>query len=310
MKAKQLSLIGTVWFSVSQNIAIRWFNTVGYKIDANAIVLMTELCKICMVCTLCRVWLHKSPTPGPVRWGFAVNALLYIGTNLLSYILLESIDVGLYTILLQHKVLLVVGLSSLVLKRSYSWMQWFACVLLMFGIVLSRGGGDVSNERLIPGSILVLVVVQGLCSSFSAVWMEKMMKREDAMDRDPIYDFLTDSLQMYVFSFPCYVALASTSFGSHTLPINPSMLLVLNGACCGLFIGSIFKYYSATVRTFVQGTTVIISVWVSFVLLNERMSWGLVIGTVCVVGGGVTFQTSARASEFLKMKTPTQVGSI
>ena len=292
---KSLSLIGTVWFSVSQSLVIRWFNTLGHNIDANTMVLMTELCKIAIVSTLCRGWLHKSPFPGPVQWGFAVNALLYIGTNLLSYVILESIDVGLYMILIQHKVLLVVGLSSIVLKRSYTRMQWFACVLLMLGIVLAqyRLNGAKQSEHPIRTSILVLVVVQGLCSSFSGVWMEKMMKRDDDLDtepRDPLYDILTDSLQMYGFSLPFYVALASNSFGTHTLPILPSIFLVINGACCGLCIGSIFKYYSAAVRTFVQGATVILSVWISVVLLNEHLSWGLGFGTVCVVGGIVVFQ--------------------
>ena len=90
-------------------------------------------------------------------------------------------------------------------------------------------------------------------------------------------------------SLPFYIALAATSFGSHTLRILPNVALVINGACCEMFIGSVFKYYSATVRTFVQGATVILSVWISVALLKERMTWGLGFGTVCV-GGIMAFQ--------------------
>ena len=102
---KSLSLIGTVWFSVSQSLAIRWINTVGYNLDANVMVLSTEVTKILLVCSLCMVWFRKTPFPGPVRWGFAVNALLYAVTNTLTYLILERADLTTYLVLSQQKFL-------------------------------------------------------------------------------------------------------------------------------------------------------------------------------------------------------------
>ena len=54
-----------------------------------------------------------------------------MGTNLLTFAILERMHVGLYLVLIQHKVLLVVGLSVIVLRRAYSARQWAACLLLM-----------------------------------------------------------------------------------------------------------------------------------------------------------------------------------
>jgi len=318
---KKLSLIGTVWFHVSQNLAIRWFNIEGHRLDANFMALATEICKVFIVCILCRGWLHKTPFPGPIRWGFMVNALLYIGTNILTYVILESIDAGLYMVLIQHRILLVVFLSTVVFKRSYSRIQWFACLLLMFGIMLAEYKKTFTDsEHDTKFSAVLLILAQGLCSSFSGVWIEKMMKRQsiqsgkkapepqkeeeqlsfiekekhggilaEIMADNTFYDFLTDSCQMYLMSVPFYGLLTLTSTGTHTLPVVPSLALVVNGACVGLFIGSIFKYSSATVRSFVQGAVVIVAVWLSAAFLHETLTMELALGTVCVVGGILLF---------------------
>lgn len=280
--AKVLSVAGTIWFSASQVLAIRWCHTAGYTVDGNAVVLMSEMTKMFAVVILCSVWLRKTPFPGPVRWGFVVNAVLYMGTNLLSYVILESIDAGLYIVLMQHKVLLIVALSTLIFKRSYTWTQWLGCLMLMGGLVLVNFNPNGNNS--VSVHVLVLVLVQGVCSSFSSVWMEKMMKRgNDCGEADVLYDYFTDSLQMYAFSLPFYAVFATTTIGKHTLPNVLSAGLVLNGACCGIFIGSVLKYFSATTRAFVQGATVVLVVWTSVLFSDENCTWRLASGTVLIV---------------------------
>ena len=283
-----LSESGTVFFSVTYIFAIKWSNNVGYKIDGNAVVLATEFTKICASVALCHTYVHKTPFPGPVRWGFAVNALLYMGTNLLTFYILESIDAGLNIVLGQHKILLIVGLSTVVFQRSYTKTQWTGCVMLMVGVAVTLM--QKSGSYTAPPATLAMVLAQGLCSSFSGVWMEKMMKRTTpSAGATAFYDFLTDSLQMYAFSLPCYAALATTSISTHTLPALPTTLLVLNGACNGLFIGSVFKYFSAATRAFVQGATVLLVVWISVFFSGEAATVRLAAGTVLVVAGVSAF---------------------
>ena len=280
-----VSVAGAVWFSVSQTVAIRRCNLAGYKIDIGATVFLTELLKMCSIVIICCGFLRKTPFPGPVRWGFCVNALLYIGTNIISFVVLESLDAGTYMILVQHKVVLVMALSSAVLGKSYSWTQWLGCLMLVAGIVLVLFRP--SGLQAVPPNVMGLVFAQGLCSSFSGVWMEKMLRRSD--DGDAFYDFLADSFQMYAFSLPCYAALSVRSSGTHTLPVIPSVALVVNGAFCGLFIGSVFKYFSAATRTFVQGAAVVLSVWISVVLGWQVATWKLGGGTLLVVLGICAF---------------------
>ena len=282
--SKIISVAGTMWFSASQTLAIRHFHTEGYKIGGSAIVLMSEMAKLCAVATMCSAWLRKTPFPGPVRWGFLVNAVLYIGTNLLSYVILESLDAGLYTVLMQHKVLLIVALSTIVFRRSYTWVNWLGCIMLVCGLALVNF--DPNGNHSVPAETLLLVLAQGACSSFSSVWMEKMMKRggdSHGDQADALYDYFTDSIQMYAFSLPFYAALATTATGAHTLPHIYSAGLVINGACCGIFIGSVLKYFSAATRTFVQGATVVIVVWASVVFSDEPFTWRLAAGTVLII---------------------------
>ena len=285
----KLSLVATVWFSVSQSIAIRYFNERGWSMDKNFMTLATEACKILFACAASFGMLGKSPFPDKWRYGFVVNSVLYMGTNLLTYAILERVNVGVYLVLVQHKVLLVVGLSTVIFKRTYTKGQWFACVLLMIGLMCTRMDENASMPSLFA---VGLIVAQGMCSSFSGVWIEKMMK-DNTEKSDALHAFLTDSIQMYVFGLPFYgVVYMVSAPEEHTLPFKYMCALLVNGACCGLFIGSIFKFYSSVVRIFVQGVTVVLTVWTSVAFMNEQSSWGLGMGTAAVVGGIVLFNTA------------------
>jgi drug/metabolite transporter (DMT)-like permease len=273
-----LSLVGTIWLSTSQSVAIRVFNTQGFRLNSTYQVLLTELTKIVLVCLTCWTWLRKTPFPGPIRWGYLVPVFLYTGTNLLTYRILERVDVGIYTVLAQHKILLVACLSSLVLKRKYTRRQWASCLVMMFGIAYTQAEQLESTPTLVIGS---LIVAQGVCSSLAGIWMEKMMKKQSS---DPFYFFLTDSLQMYLMSLPWYLCLWWTMPNqAHTLTPSRTFALAVNGACGGLFIGSIFKFYSSLVRSYVQCISVIIVMWVSVSYLGESFTWEKCVGTMMVI---------------------------
>lgn len=281
------SILGTLWFSVSQNIAIRWLNTQNYTLNASGLVMATEICKIAIASAVCVGWLKKPAFPRPIRWGFVVNSALYTITNVLTYSILAEIDVGLYTVLAQHKILLVMGLSSVFFARTYTPVQWGSSLILMAGIMLTQAE-KVSTTNAPNLGALALIFVQGLCSSFSSIWIEKMMKRTEEND-NMFYTFLTDSIQMYAFGLPFYAVLFYASTAQHTLPPGPSTALVVNGALCGIFIGSIFKYYSATLRTFVQGMTVVICFAADIILFSKQLKISEFVGAFCVLAGNLIF---------------------
>jgi drug/metabolite transporter (DMT)-like permease len=290
----QASMVGTLWFSVSQSVAVRWCNATGRALDANWMVLATELCKIAISCLICWGWLRKPPFLGPVRWGFVVSAMLYAVTNTLTYVILESTDLGVFLVLSQQKILWTVALSKAVLGKAYTARQWWACLLLMLGMAAANRGkvgggrGDGGDDAAaVSGFALALIAVQAACSALASVWIEKMMKRDAGHDEDPLHTFFTDSVQMYVMGIPFYVAgyALAASKPPGALPPGTLMLgaLVLNAACTGLFVGSVFKFYSSVVRCFLQGVSMVLSVLLAWFVLSEPLSPGFVLGATMVV---------------------------
>ena len=156
-----------------------------------------EICKmlLCLVCMNC-IKRHKMQ----IRWGFLVNALLYALVNTLAFYIPNIIEPAIYAVLIQHKMLWVVVFSSLILQRQFKPVQYVALFAVCWGcmfVKMSDTGGDIS-----AGAIL-MIITQGICSSLSSIWIEKMMKTETRaiVSEDPkkqkLYWFLADSLQMY-----------------------------------------------------------------------------------------------------------------
>lgn len=275
-------------FSASQNAAIRWCSLAGYTFNAPIVILTSEIFKIVFASAICIAALNKTPFPGPIRWGFSVNAGLYVVTNTLTFFILRNLDVSLYTVLSQHKMLFVLFLSTILLKKTYTVLQWAACMLVAIGIMAAQYSRVQDDHKQVNGTIAGLIITQGLCSAFSSIWIEKMMK-QDKCDTSVFYTFLTDSLQMYIFSLPIYVIMAYLDLSTHTLPGTLTLALAINGACSGLFVGSILKYFSATVRALVHGGTVVISLILGHVLFYEHIGLTEACGAICVIGGIVMF---------------------
>lgn len=276
-----LSLIGAIWFSVSQAVAIRWFNKHGYNLNTASLVLGSELCKIAIAYTTCIWWFKKPGFPSSIQWGYSVVSFMYAITNICTYSILSKVDVGLYTIISQFKIIIVMILSKIVLTRTFTYTQWGASILLMIGIVLTEIE-TIQTPKVEDIDVLSIIFFQGLCSSFANVWIEKMMKSQKSQD-NVLYEFLTDSIQMYLFGIPVYVVLYFVNVQEHSLPIAPTLTLVINGAGCGIFIGSIFKYYSAITRTFVQGVTIILCVVADVMLFTKEIKQMDLIGMAFVI---------------------------
>ena len=152
------AVAGAAWFSSSQALAIRWCITQGYKIDPTRLVLAAELLKIASVVVIVKCVLKRPVFPGPWRHGFALCTVLYMGTNLLEYVILQHTSIGTYMVLIQHKALTIMALSTGVLGKQYAAKEWAACLLLIIGVVCTHGG---AGEYAVSFLATVLIVVQG-----------------------------------------------------------------------------------------------------------------------------------------------------
>jgi drug/metabolite transporter (DMT)-like permease len=118
------------------------------------------------------------------------------------------IEPSIYSVLIQHKLIWVVVFSLILLKKSFGVQQYVSLIVVCYGCMLvkmSNIDGDIS------AAAVVLIIVQGICSSLPSVWIEKMMKVEDRPkvsedeSKQKLYWFLSDSFQMYMFGIPIFL---------------------------------------------------------------------------------------------------------
>ena len=255
-----------------------------YTFNASFYLLIIEFCKmlLCLVCMNC-IKRHKMQ----IRWGFLVNALLYALVNTLAFYIPNIIEPAIYAVLIQHKMLWVVVFSSLILQRQFKTLQYVALFAVCWGCMLvkmSDTGGDIS-----AGAVL-MIIVQGVASSLSSIWIEKMMKTETRaiVSTEPktqqLYWFLADSLQMYMFGIPIYAASAILNPHQINVPFSYALALVGVGTIQGLSLGAVFVYYNSVVRSIISAVVIVI-----LAVLHGVFSTQIVLGIAFVVLGVVAY---------------------
>ena len=109
-------------------------------------------------------------------------AVIYGIMNILSFISLQNISAGIFTIVAQCKILTTAVFSSLILQRSYSWTKWRALFALMMGVLLfsepiwgdpekHKTEGD-ANTFVGMAAVLIEVTLSG----FASIYFEKVIK--------------------------------------------------------------------------------------------------------------------------------------
>ena len=255
-----------------------------YVFNASFYLLIIEISKM-LLCLVCMNCIKRQKVQ--LRWGFLVNALLYAIVNTLAFYIPNIIEPAIYSVLIQHKMLWVVLLSTVLLKREFATVQYVALFAVCFGCMLvkmSDKGGDIS-----AGAVL-MIITQGICSSLSSVWIEKMMKSEQRaiVSENPktqkLYWFLADSLQMYLFGVPIYAAGAFLNPRPINIPFPYALTLVAAGVIQGLSLGAVFVYYNSVVRSIISAVVIVI-----LAVLHGVFSTQIVLGIGLVVLGVVAY---------------------
>ena len=152
--------------------------------------------------------------------------------------------------------------SILVLKKSFSIKQYAALITVCSGCILTKLS---ANTIIVSESGLLLVFFQGICSSLSSVWIEKMMKVSERpvvspnTSKNKLYWFLADSFQMYLFAVPIYFFGAySHSEITNTLPLHAFVTIIGLSVLNGLSLGAVFVYHSSIVRSIVAAVVIVL----------------------------------------------------
>mmetsp|Transcript_6122 Transcript_6122/g.21695 ORF Transcript_6122/g.21695 Transcript_6122/m.21695 type:complete len:172 (-) Transcript_6122:503-1018(-) len=113
------------------------------------IVCLTETCK-CFLCGLerCIAVIQRRHSMKQTLEGkyfsplVVVLSLLYFGQNNLTYHALSLVEPGLYSVMIQLKIVFIALFSTLILKRKYSSRQWISFLLLAIGCSVSQVSMD------------------------------------------------------------------------------------------------------------------------------------------------------------------------
>jgi len=253
------AVVSAVFASVSLNLFLK-FASAHYIYNVPLILLLVECSKliVCLVGLLC----ISRQRNCPVRFGFIVNSVLYAIVNYLSHVITRTMPVSIYSVLIQHKLIWVVLFSILVLKKSFSIKQYAALITVCSGCILTKLS---ANTIIVSESGLLLVFFQGICSSLSSVWIEKMMKVSERpvvspnTSKNKLYWFLADSFQMYLFAVPIYFFGAySHSEITNTLPLHAFVTIIGLSVLNGLSLGAVFVYHSSIVRSIVAAVVIVL----------------------------------------------------
>ena len=269
--------------SVLSNLSMHFISE-QYTYNVAVILLLIE-CVNLGICFCIMRYLSGSQRFA-IRWGFLVNAILYSVVNVLTHVITSLIRPSMYAVLIQHKLIWVVVFSILILQKSFKPIQYVSLLLVCIGcafVKMSSHGGDVTPLA------LFYIVVQGICSSLSSVWIEKMMKTDqrpiisENETEQKLYWFLSDSFQMYLFVVPIYLFGSYHSDTPMTLPFGLGAFLVILGVVQGLSLGAIFVYHSSVVRSLVSAIVIVILA-IEHGLFTVQIVGGIIMVVVGVLG--------------------------
>jgi UDP-sugar transporter A1/2/3 len=103
-------------------------------------------------------------------------AVIYGTMNILSFVALQYIGAGEFTICAQLKILTTAGFAVVVLGRSLTSTKWRALCLLVLGCILvaspSFNGGDEKGGN--PAFGYIAVTVEVCLSGFASIYFEKV----------------------------------------------------------------------------------------------------------------------------------------
>jgi drug/metabolite transporter (DMT)-like permease len=253
-----LSIVLAIVASTSLNLVVSHVAS-KYTYNIAFVLLMVESLKL-LLCSI-GMRLISNKNYFKIRWGFLVNALLYSVVNVLTHHITILVPSSIYNVLIQHKILWVVIFSIIILKRHFSKIQYMSLILILTGCILLKMT-DTSSS--ISNMGIILIVLQGICSSLSSVWIEKMMKKEERCiisedeKKQKLYWFLNDSFQMYMFGIPVYIiGNYTTNISTVDVPFHLYLLMILISVINGIALGAIFVYYSSVVRSMISAIVIV-----------------------------------------------------
>lgn len=286
---------------------LRKYTTQHENVSSKEILFVSEILKIIfsLYMIVYDVDGSKSDAPGSglgkVSWlifnsqKMLVLAAIYGAMNILSFVALEYIGAGEFTICAQLKILTTAGFSVLILRTSLSWTKWRALGLLVFGCILvaspnfSNGhesNGGISSQLFGYAAVLTEVILSG----FASIYFEKVVK-----STTEVITIWERNFQLGLYSLLMYGGIIMyegfTSVGAEDVVHRSAwsgwsittLIVAILGATGGLLVAATLKYADSILKTLAAAGAIVLSTVLGHYLLDGPLDVVVSIGAIVTI---------------------------
>ena len=289
---------------------IRKYSTMTENVSPKEILLVGEIIKICIAGYLlldnAETRAEDTSAQGTgmkrLRWlvdhsgKMFVLAMIYAAMNILSFVALQYIGAGEFTICAQLKILSTAGFSVLVLGTSLSWTKWRALSQLVLGCVLvaspnftaqGEAGAPLAEDD--SKAFLQLlgygaVLTEVLLSGFASIYFERVVK-----STTEVVTIWERNFQLAIYSMAVYVVYiiydvhsgARTSIGAGWTFLTFGVSLF--GAVGGLLVAATLKYADSILKTMAAAGAIVLSTVLGHVWMDGPFGLIVCIGAVTTI---------------------------
>lgn len=214
-----------------------------------------------------------------------IPGVLFLFQNNLLYISLKRLPAALYQVMYQLKILTTTYFSVLILKRKLSLTRWFACFLLIFGVVMipkkSKHSSIEPNSGLSEFIIgLFAAFTSSFTSGLGAVVLEKVLKDADERAHTGNGEFQTTvwgrnvilALVGIIGGVPLAYFSSKDLIKEHGLfqGFSPFVLLVIClNAGTGFVVVAVLKYADGILKCFCNALSIVLITLISWLFLGD-----------------------------------------
>ena len=214
-------------------------------------------------------------------------AIIYLAMNVLSFVALQYIGAGEFTVCAQLKILTTAGCSVVILGTSLSSGRWRALLLLVLSCILvaspdldtSAPNGGLMGKSVGYASVLTEVSLSGAAS----IYFEKFLKSSTE-----VITIWERNFQLSFYSIIIYCAMMVYD-SQHTDRVAWSnwSLLTLTvstlGAAGGLLVAATLKYADSILKTMATAGAIVISTVMGHLFLEGPMNLAIAIGSMSTI---------------------------
>eukprot|EP00602_Paraphysomonas_sp_CaronLab_P007772 CAMPEP_0185028504 /NCGR_PEP_ID=MMETSP1103-20130426/14241_1 /TAXON_ID=36769 /ORGANISM="Paraphysomonas bandaiensis, Strain Caron Lab Isolate" /LENGTH=342 /DNA_ID=CAMNT_0027562931 /DNA_START=55 /DNA_END=1083 /DNA_ORIENTATION=+ len=220
-----------------------------------------------------------------------VLAGIYLVMNVLSFVSLQYIGAGEFTVCAQLKILTTASFSVIIMGTKLSETKWRALALLVVGCILvAIPGTGLSKEGIEGGAVMTpsfvvgygAVLMEVVLSGFASIYFEKVVK-----STTEVVTIWERNFQLSIYSILIYGGLLqfqdlpAGSAGSWSGWNMITFVVAALGALGGLLVAASLKYADSILKTLATAGAIIIATFCGHFLLGSPLTHDVVLGA-CV----------------------------